>query len=237
MGGRVWEDVVDVLRGEILSGKWAPDTVLPSRNELAQRFGVSTSAISLAYKQLIAEGLIYTPHGPRERRVVPSLGRVSNRDTEFLRDPAWQHPNIRTIRIEAVRPPEEVKALMPGSDRLIRWQSQHRDARTIVSLVEGWYYPATWLWDYVVKPDETFYAKLSAQHGEPIAYFEEWVQSRVTTPDERRQFETAGQSVLPILDIRRVTRTTSDKVVEVVHLLDLGTRYRLYYRVPYRSES
>lgn len=235
MGRHVWEEIVEVLRGEILSGKWAPDSVLPSRDELAQRFGVSVSAISLAYKQLIAEGLIYTPRGPRERRVVPTIGRVSNRNTEFLRDPAWQHPNIRTIRIEAVKPPEEIRKLMPASERLIRWQAHHRDARAVVSLVEGWYYPATWLWDYVVNPDATFYAKLSEQHGEPIAYFDEWVQARVTTPEERRQFETAGQSVLPILDIQRVTYTTSGNVVEVVHLLDVGTRYRLYYRVPYQE--
>ena len=41
---------------------------------------------------------------------------------------------------------------------------------------------------------------------------------------------------LVVLDIERITRTTTNTVVEVVHLIDRANRYRIRYTVPYRPD-
>ena len=55
--------IMDWLRGEILSGKMEPDQKLPSESELMARFGVSRIVAVNALTRLSEAGLIYRVHG------------------------------------------------------------------------------------------------------------------------------------------------------------------------------
>lgn len=51
------------IKHNILSGKWKPDTLIPSQRKLCQKFKVSPITVKLAIKELINDGLLYQIHG------------------------------------------------------------------------------------------------------------------------------------------------------------------------------
>jgi GntR family transcriptional regulator, galactonate operon transcriptional repressor len=57
---RVMPDVVRALAGDILSGRYAPGTMLPREPDLCLEYGVSRTVIREALKMLDAKGLIVT---------------------------------------------------------------------------------------------------------------------------------------------------------------------------------
>ena len=64
----------------------------------------------------------------------------------------------------------------------------------------------------------------------------ETVSARVATTEERYQFAEVRRTLLVVLDIERITRATTNTVIEVVHLIDRANQYRLRYTVPYRPD-
>jgi DNA-binding FadR family transcriptional regulator len=63
--GRVADQIVDDLRGQILSGALPDGARLPSEHELAARYGVSGPTIREAIRVLTAMGLLSTRNGSR----------------------------------------------------------------------------------------------------------------------------------------------------------------------------
>lgn len=59
------EHVVEALRGEILSGGWAPGSSLPAEGELCATFGVSRTVIREAIRTLRTQGLVEVSQGRR----------------------------------------------------------------------------------------------------------------------------------------------------------------------------
>ena len=57
-GVPLYEALYRCIRGDILSGKLAPGTKLPSKRTLAQNLEVSKITVEGAYDQLLAEGYI-----------------------------------------------------------------------------------------------------------------------------------------------------------------------------------
>jgi GntR family transcriptional regulator len=80
------ERVADDLRTQILSGRLAPASVLPSEGELTKVYGVSLTTIRRAIAQLRSEGLVQTIKGQRA----------------FVRRPGdWpSHTHPRTITVD-----------------------------------------------------------------------------------------------------------------------------------------
>lgn len=228
---RIWQDIAAVLRAEIASGQWEPDAVLPSQTELAARFGVQSNTIGKALQQLTAEGLLYAPHGLRERRIAGPRP-VSDRTTGFLADPAWRDPWIKTLDLSSEEPPATIRRLIPQPDRLVHWRTLQGDGSEVVAMADAWYRPAAEIWDAVMKPNPRFYDRLAAAHGVSVEGFDEIVLARLATAEERRLFHEIGSAPLVVFDIERVTRATDGTILEWVRLIDRATRYRLHYWVP-----
>jgi DNA-binding GntR family transcriptional regulator len=53
-----YQQLADILRGQIQSGELEPRRMVPSRATLYQRYGVSQPTVAHAVKILVAEGLI-----------------------------------------------------------------------------------------------------------------------------------------------------------------------------------
>ncbi|MEY4864450.1 MAG: GntR family [Pseudomonadota bacterium] len=60
---RLFEQVRDTLRREILRGTWPAESRLPSESELIERFGVSRITVRQAIGELQAHGLVQTING------------------------------------------------------------------------------------------------------------------------------------------------------------------------------
>jgi len=64
MDNAKYKTIVEILRKEIMGGKWTSrDNPFPSERALVRRFGVSRPTISLALQELRGEGLILRQHG------------------------------------------------------------------------------------------------------------------------------------------------------------------------------
>jgi GntR family transcriptional regulator len=61
--GALYQQVAAVMREAILSGEFAPDSMLPSEAQLMTRYGVSRPTVRNAIAALRAEGLIDVRHG------------------------------------------------------------------------------------------------------------------------------------------------------------------------------
>ena len=63
-GGKpIFEQLKDSLRERMLSGVWRPHDKLPSVRELAQAAAINPNTIQKAYRDLEAEGFIYSVAG------------------------------------------------------------------------------------------------------------------------------------------------------------------------------
>ena len=52
-----------IMREKVQSGKWQPNEIIPSENELARQYGLSRMTARLVVNQLAQEGLLYRVHG------------------------------------------------------------------------------------------------------------------------------------------------------------------------------
>jgi len=86
---RVMPDVTRALAQEVLSGKYAPNTALPTENELGSTFGVSRTVIREALKVLAAKGLVVTR--PRVGTVVCDPDNWSLLDPQVI---DWHGPGL-----------------------------------------------------------------------------------------------------------------------------------------------
>lgn len=59
----LYNQLKEILRGQILDGTWPPLSRMPSENELGQRFDVSRITVRQALNDLQKEGLIFKIHG------------------------------------------------------------------------------------------------------------------------------------------------------------------------------
>ena len=229
---RIWEDIATILRAEIASGQWQPDEILPPQKDLAERFGVQIQTIGKALQQLTAEGLLYAPHGLRERRVAAARAK-SRRAGDFLTDAAWKDPHLETAYLKVEPPPEAVHVLMPLAASLLHWITKQWDGAELVALSDAWYYPASWLMNYALNPTkDNFYDQLAQQHSTAIKGFHETVQARIANTEERSLFKEAGRAPLTVLVIQRQAISINDQVLEVTTLTDRASHYILEYWVP-----
>lgn len=72
-----YRQIADVLRGRIASGKYLPDTRIPTESELVEEFEVARTTARRAVGVLREEGLIYTVpnRGSYVAREVPRSAR------------------------------------------------------------------------------------------------------------------------------------------------------------------
>lgn len=109
----IYRDVAMKLREGILSGKYPPNSKLPSLHDLIEEFRVSTISIRRAIAELTNEGLIYGEQGrgifvkPKSviHRVLPVSANSSTGD-EIAR--AGFKPRIQELKRDRIAAPEEV---------------------------------------------------------------------------------------------------------------------------------
>lgn len=109
----IYQEIAKELREHIASGRYQPDTKLPSLYELTAEFNVSTISVRRALKELTSEGLIYGEQGrgvfvrPKAviHRVLPADSNSSTGD-EIAR--AGFLPRILEVSSEIVSASEDI---------------------------------------------------------------------------------------------------------------------------------
>lgn len=114
-GGRdfLYRDVADKLRERISSGRYAPNTKLPSLHDLVEEFGVSAISVRRALKDLAYEGLVNGEQGRgvfvKEKGVIHRvLAAKSDRSIGDEIARAGFTPQVKELAHRKIRAPEDV---------------------------------------------------------------------------------------------------------------------------------
>ncbi len=125
MPQQLWEGLARRLRAQVRAGKLAPGTPLPSRRELAARFGVSGATIQRVMDDLITDG--YVSVRPRHATIVARHPPHRHRLGLVLPappDPSGGQANryLAALQLAAARP-------LPGHGKVVLFHAYSHDPR------------------------------------------------------------------------------------------------------------
>ena len=76
----------EIIRERIMTGEWAPGTLIPSERELCERYGISRMTARQSITELVSEGLLYREQGKgnlrrsaKNRPAAPPTNRLYRR--------------------------------------------------------------------------------------------------------------------------------------------------------------
>jgi GntR family transcriptional regulator len=240
--GALYQQVAAAIREAILSGEFAPDSLLPSEAQLMARYGVSRPTVRNAIAALRAEGLIDVRHGKGsfvrssgqphltiERRV----SRTAEGKFVMPNGDVWReteepttyrtHTTKDTGRLLQL---DEEEALF-GCDRLLIDPSSGTRAmhRTLIPFEVAEAVPL--LGDEPCKPAAAIYWVLT-QAGHTLSWTET-VRARMPLPDERTALKLPDAT--PVLHVARTAHGTDDRPLFLEELRFGADRAELAYRI------
>ncbi|MEU8974704.1 GntR family transcriptional regulator [Streptomyces monashensis] len=240
--GALYQQVAAAIREAILSGEFAPDSLLPSEAQLMTRYGVSRPTVRNAIAALRAEGLIDVRHG--KGSFVRSSGqptltlerRISRTpDDKFVmpNGDVWQEAEEpSTYRSRTTKDTgrllqlDEEEALF-GCDRLLIDPSTGTRAmhRTLIPFEVADAVPM--LGKEPCKPPAAIYWVLT-QAGHKLTWTET-VRAHMPLPDERATLRLPDAT--PILHVARVAHGTDERPLFLEELRFGADRAELAYRI------
>ncbi|MFB7497340.1 GntR family transcriptional regulator [Streptomyces sp. NPDC056161] len=240
--GALYQQVAAAIREAILSGEFAPDSLLPSEAQLMARYGVSRPTVRNAIAALRAEGLIDVRHGkgsfvrssgqPRltlERRI----GHTAEGRFVMPNGDIWQEAEEPgTYRTRTTKETgrllqlDEEEALF-GCDRLLIDPSTGTRAmhRTLIPFEVAEAVPL--LGKEPCKPAAAIYWVLT-QAGHHLSWTET-VRAHMPLPDERTTLQLPDAT--PILHVARTAHDTDGRPLFLEELRFGADRAELAYRI------
>ncbi|MGW2424456.1 GntR family transcriptional regulator [Streptomyces sp. NPDC001709] len=240
--GALYQQVAAAIREAILSGEFAPDSLLPSEAQLMAKYGVSRPTVRNAISALRAEGLIDVRHG--KGSFVRSSGqphltierRISRTDEGKYVMPnsdTWQETEKpSTYRTRTTKDTGRLLQLgeeeaLFGCDRLLIDPGTGTRAmhRTLIPFEAAETVPL--LGQEPCKPPAAIYWVLT-QAGHKLSWTET-VRARMPLPDERTTLQLPDAT--PILHIARIAHGTNDRPLLLEELRFSADRAELAYQI------
>ena len=82
----LYQQLYEVLRGNITRGEWKPGDLIPAESELIEQYGVSRITVRQVLDMLVQEGLIYRQRGRGSFVAHPTVEQVLQRLVSFTDD-------------------------------------------------------------------------------------------------------------------------------------------------------
>ncbi|WP_406442718.1 GntR family transcriptional regulator [Streptomyces sp. NBC_01613] len=240
--GALYQQVAAAIREGILSGEFAPDSLLLSEAQLMARYGVSRPTVRNAIAALRAEGLIDVRHGKGsfvrssgqpaltiERRI----SRTAEGKFVMPNGDIWQEAEeATTYRTHTTKDTGRLLQLgeeeaLFGCDRLLIDPSTGTRAmhRTLIPFEVAEAVPL--LGEEPCKPPAAIYWVLT-QAGHKLAWTET-VRARMPLPDERTALRLPDATA--ILHVARAAHGTDDRPLFLEELRFGADRAELSYRI------
>src|SRR6476659_2185276 len=101
----------EIIRERIMTGEWAPGTLIPSERELCERYGISRMTARQSITELVNEGLLYREQGKGTYVGRPKIAQQLLRLTGFTEDmkARAQRPGAQVLSAE-MWPADEMTA-------------------------------------------------------------------------------------------------------------------------------
>ncbi len=205
-------EVREAIAARIAGAELAPGDRLPSERALQEQFGCARSVIRQALAALSRDGWIassnqrgYTVLGPR----IPWISRL-----RLLTDEPWAL-TIDDVREDiAAQDVAEALGIEPGAPVVVRESHTTATASGECWSVGASYYPTEDLdadaIEILMMPGEMNYDDIEAAYRRRILGYREIIRARAPTSDEAKSF--AVSSRLPLIEVRRTSRTTTSPV-------------------------
>ncbi|MBY8343123.1 GntR family transcriptional regulator [Streptomyces spinosirectus] len=240
--GALYQQVAAAIREAILSGEFAPDSLLPSEAQLMARYEVSRPTVRNAIAALRAEGLIDVRHGKgsfvrSSGQPVLTLERRISRTTEgkfvMPNGDIWQEAEApaayraRTTKDTGHLLQLDTDEALFGCDRLLIDPSTGTRAmhRTLIPFEVAEIVPL--LAEEPCKRPAAFY-RLLTEDGHKLSW-SETVRARMPLPDERATMKLPDAT--PILHLARVTHDTDNRPLILEELRVGADRAEVSYRI------
>ena len=106
----LYHQLYELLRGDILSGRWQPGDLLPPESELMERYQLSRTTVRQVLDMLVNEGLIYRQRGRGSFVAYPTVEQALVRIISFTDDMLQRGfaPSTRVLSSDLVPAPKDI---------------------------------------------------------------------------------------------------------------------------------
>lgn len=226
----LYEQIKDYILTNIHTGKFPPNTRIPSERSLSKKFGVSRLTVNKAIKELEKQGWLSIQIGKgtfiNEAQIDQELETLTSFSEDMIK--RGRHPASRVITAEMIpAPPEIAKSLgiLPGADIIklqrVRLSDHEPIALETSHLIEAYVPNILYRHDF---SQESLYAVLRDQYNLHLIRAEQTFEARLPSPLERSLLNLTEETA--ILGISRVTYAQNDRPIELVQSAYRGDLYK-----------
>jgi GntR family transcriptional regulator len=224
----------EIIRERIMSGEWAPGSLIPSERELCERYGISRMTARQSITELVNEGLLYREQGKGTYVGQPKIAQQLLRLTGFTEDmqSRSQRPGAKVLSAE-MWPADEATAerlrVKVGQPVYRLRRLRLADSRPLAletSCIT--FIGCERLLDRDLERD-SLYRLLTDTFDQPPLEAEQELEADLAGDEESRLLEVPVGS--PVLRTRRVTTTRRNQPVEYATSVYRGDKYRFHTRM------
>lgn len=221
----------DTLRADLLNGRLRAHEQLPSERELCARFRVSRMTVRQALLDLAREGLIYSRAGKGTFAGEPKIDQHLRTLSGFSQDmrSRGSAPSSRVLEAKTERADTRLARILklsPGDKVIVL--SRVRLSDGIPLAIETAHLPAA-LCPNLLRHDfarESLYAVLEREYGYRLTRAEQTIEAALARPREAALLQITLPA--PVLVMERLTFTDQGVLIEYVHSIYRGDRYKFY---------
>lgn len=226
-----YQQLYDILRGEIARGTWKPGDRVPSESELIEKYKVSRITVRQAFERLVNEGFVYRRRGSGTFVSVPTIEQGLNRIISFTEDMQRRglHPGTQVLglRLEPATP--EIAArlgIMAGMELAVLERLRLADGEPMSVEV------SRLIHDLCPNILEGDYARMPLHEALEVRFAIRLVRAqqeiRAEAADHSLAAHLGVRAGAPVFHIERVSYAQNGTPVEYLEVFHRGDRYVLY---------
>jgi GntR family transcriptional regulator len=227
----LYQQLYDILRGELTRGQWKPGDMLPAESELMQRYGISRITVRQVLDMLVRDSLIYRQQGRGTFVAHPTIEQTQVRIVSFTEDMHQRgfRPGTEVLEAGLVPATADIAAKLavePGEVlahlRRLRLADDEPMSIEDAYLVHR-YFPGVLSGDYTISP---LRRTLEEKYGVRLVRAKQVLRA-VMAPSTLARLLSVRQSAA-LLFIERVSFSAQGIPVEFLRIHYRGDRYVLY---------
>lgn len=227
----LYHQLYELLRGNIIGGKWQPGTMLPPESALCRNFHVSQITVRQALENLVNDGLIYRQRGRGSFVAQPAIESSLTRIISFTEDMNQRGcvPSSRVIDSRLVEASSTMaKKLEIGVGEVIAQLNRLRFANQEPLSIER----SSFVYHYCPGVLSNDYEKvslrqvLSGQYGIQLVKARQSIRAVLATKAQAEQLAIEPNAALLAID--RVSFSQHNVPIEYLQIFYNAKRYVLY---------
>ncbi len=227
----LYHQLYELLRGDILLGRWQPGDLLPPESELVERYQLSRTTVRQVLDMLVNEGLIYRQRGRGSFVAHPTVEQALVRIVSFTDDMLQRGfaPGTRVLSSDLVPAPKDIAERLgvEEGEELARMKRLRMADGEPMSVEESFLVhrlcPGILEGDYALNP---LREALLREYGIRWSHARQVIRAILATRHLARTLSVEPESAL--LFIERVSYSQDNVPVEFLRIYYRADRYSLY---------